>query len=197
MKVRTAALGVALAATSLLAGCASGAAAPHGAATRPGEMPAGMVMPDGSTMAPGSPGTAPSAAARMICSAETRNDIAAILSVAPAPDPAATWRGGTYTCTYRLPSGTIVLSVHESPDGATAAAYTSGQRKAMPGARDLAGLTPIAFGTPDGLLVLRKDDDTLRVDTTALAPRSDPRYRHRAEFGYEIAAVILGCWTGG
>lgn len=161
-----------------------------------GEMTPGMVMPNGSTMAPGSPGTAPSKAAAMICTGETRDNIATVLSVTPDPKPAATWQGGTYSCTYRLPTGTIVLSVHESPDAHTAAAYTAGLRPGLPGATNLTGLTPTAFGTPDGLVVLQKDNDTLRVDATGL-PRQSRLYQHRADFAYEIAAVIMGCWTGG
>ena len=203
-------LSVAALVAALLAGCASGASSstnsPGHRGTASGMampassgagMPAGMVMPDGSTMAPGSPGTAPSSAARMICTDETRDNIATVLAVPPDPKPASTWSGGTYTCTYRLPMGAIVLSVHESADVATAAAYTAGVRKAMPTATDLAGLTQTAFGTPDGVVVLRKDNDTLRVDTSALRPRSDRLYAHRAAFAYEIAAVIMGCWTGG
>lgn len=175
----------------------SGMVMPDGSTMSAGAMKAGMVMPDGSTMAPGSPGTAPSDAAKMICTDETRDNIATVLAVAPDPKPASTWSGGTYTCTYRLPTGTIVLSVHQSADPAAAAAYTAELRKALPEASDLVGLTPTAFGTPNGIVLLRKDNDTLRVDTSGLRPRSDRLYQHRAAFAYEIAAVIMGCWTGG
>lgn len=169
---------------------------PDGSTMGAGQMSPGMVMPDTSTMAPGSPGTAPSQAAKMICTDETRDNIATALSVTPDPKPAATWQGGTYTCTYGLPGGTIVLSVHESPDAPTAAAYTAGLRPSLPDATNLTGLTPTAFGTTTGLIVLQKDNDTLRVDTSALAAQTDPLYKHRADFAYEIAAIIMGCWTG-
>lgn len=167
---------------------------PDGSTAGAGAMTPGMVMPDGSTMAPGSPGTGPSAAAQMICTTETQADITTVLSVAPDPKPVSTWRGGTYTCTYRVPMGSIVLSVHESADAAAAAAYTTALRPSLPGAKDLVGLTDIAFGA-NGLVALQKDNDTLRVDMTGLRPQSK-LYAHRADFAYEIAAVIMGCWTG-
>lgn len=180
-----------------LAGCAFAANSRHTPAADQMMMSPGMVMPDGSTMAPGSPGTGPSAAAKMICTDETRNNITTVLSMAPDPHPSSTWTGGTYTCTYRLPVGPIVLSVHESADVATAAGYTAAQRRTLPGAKDLTGLTQTAFGTTNGVVVLRKDNDTLRVDTSALRPQSDKLYTERATFAYEIATVIMGCWTGG
>ena len=196
MSVKTKALGFCLiaAAAVALAGCGSSAStsstSPAGQAMTPG-----MVMPDGSTMAPGSPGTAPSEAAKMICTDETRNNITTVLSVAPDAKPVSTWRGGTYTCTYRLPAGPIVLSVHESVDVPAAIDYTDQLRPGLAGAKDLNGLSALAFGTPDGVVALQKDNDTLRVDTSGLA-RQSKLYAHRADFAYEIAAVIMGCWTG-
>lgn len=194
-KIRAAAL-LAAAAVSL-AGCASAANSRHTPAADQMMMSPGMVMPDGSSMTPGSPGTGPSDAAKMICADETRDNITTVLSTAPDPHPRSSWTGGTYTCTYRLPMGAIVLSVHESADAAAAESYTVAQRRTMPGAKDLTGLTRTAFGTTDGVVVLRKDNDTLRVDTSALRQQSDKLYAHRATFAYEIAAVIMGCWTGG
>jgi hypothetical protein len=166
-----------------------------GSTMGPGEMTPGMVMPNGTTMSPGAPGTAPSKAAKMICTDEVRDDITTVLSVALDPKPVSTWRGGTYTCTYRLPMGSIVLSVHESADVPSAVAYTGKLRPSLPGAKDLVGLTKLAFGTADGVLVLQKDNDTLRVDTSGLQPQSK-LYKNRAVFAYSIATVIMGCWTG-
>ncbi|MGH8960571.1 MAG: hypothetical protein ACRDWT_05095 [Jatrophihabitantaceae bacterium] len=213
MKTNTLALCLLAAAALPLAGCAAAASSPpkssshqqmtagmvmpDGSTMGAGQMTPGMVMPDGSTMAPGSPGTAPSAAAKMICTDETRDNIATVLSVTPDPKPAATWQGGTYTCTYRLPMGTIVLSVHESADVPAAAAYTARLRPAIADAKNLVGLTKTAFGTTNGVLVLQKDNDTLRVDTSGLQPQTGRLHEHRADFAYEIAAVIMGCWTGG
>lgn len=212
MKTKTLAACLLAAAALSLAGCAAAASSaptptrhqrmtpgmvmPDGSTMGAGEMTSGMVEPNGPTTAPGSPDSAPSKAARMICTDETRDNIATVLSVTPDPKPVSTWQGGTYTCTYRLPMGTIVLSVHESADIPAAAAYTNRLRPTIPGAKNLVGLTPTAFGTTTGVLVLQKDNDTLRVDTSALPPQTERLYQHRADFAYEIAAVILGCWTG-
>lgn len=202
----------ALAAAVVLAGCTSAAgssptssahqaqssSAARNSASAPatGGMSAGMVMPDGSTMAPGSAGTAPSEAAKMICTDETRANIATVLAVPLDKKPASTWKGGTYTCTYQLPAGPIVLSVHESPDVASAATYTAHLRSALPNAKKLVGLAPGAVGTKNGVVVLQKDNDTLKVDTSAVRPGSGRIYTHRDNFAYGIAAVLMGCWTG-
>ena len=214
MKIKRPAVVMLAATATLLTGCASGGSSsqpssrhqstmmggmvmPDGSTMAAGGMTPGMVMPDGSTMAPGSPGTAPSEAAKMICTDETRDNIITVLSVSPDPRPVSSWKDGTYTCTYRFPMGPIVLSVHESADVPAAASYTDGVRRTMPSATDLVGLTQKAFGTRDGVVVLQKDNDTLRVDTSRLRPQADKLYAHRATFAYEIATIIMGCWTGG
>jgi hypothetical protein len=200
MKTKALGLCLTVAAAVTLAACSSsaGQSAPagnHATTARNQAMMPGMVMPDGSTMAAGSPGTAPSEAAKMICTDETRNNITTVLAMTPDPRPVSTWRGGTYTCTYRLPAGTIVLSVHESADVPAATAYTTALRPSLRGAKDLNGLSDLAFGTANGVVALQKDNDTLRVDTSGLTKQST-LYAHRADFAYEIAAVIMGCWTG-
>jgi hypothetical protein len=188
----------------LLAGCASSAGAdqparmagPAGAAMTPG-----MVMPDGSTMGAMAPSASsqqsgPSAAALMICSDETRADIAQVLALPDRPTATATWRAHTYTCSYRLPAGPFVLSVTESADGAAAARYLADARRRLGTTTDLAGLTEGAFGTAAGNVLLRKDNDVLHVDATALPAVFGTQGQKRADFAYEIASDILGCWTG-
>lgn len=198
MKTRTPASAVVLLATAtiVLTGCAAAASTPHRSASHQGAA-SRTVTRDGSTVTAGSSDVAPSEAAKMICTDETRGNIATVLAVPLDRKPTSTWTGGTYTCTYRLPTGTIVLSVHESADAGTAATYTGGLRHAMPRATNLTGLTQTAFGTSDGVVVLQKDNDTLRVDTSGLSPQSGELYKHRNSFAYEIAATIMGCWTGG
>jgi hypothetical protein len=163
-----------------------------------------MIMPDGSTMgadaptsAGGAAGDGPSAAAQMICAAETRTDIKTVLTLKAAPVGEATWTGHLYTCTYTLPMGTLRLSVKESPDAATATSYYTTLRGRLGTTHDLAGLTESAYGTPEGTVVLRKDNDVLRVDVTALPAQFGAQHQKRADFAYEIASDILGCWTGG
>lgn len=191
--------------TILLAGCASTRAdtiAHPSPAARPAvPMPAGMVMPDGSTMgptqsAPKGAGTRPSAAARMICSAEIRSDIATVLGRKSVPAGRASWSEHVYTCTYRLPMGAFVLSVTESADAGAAHNFAAGLRNHLVGAHRVAGLTKTAFATPKGIVALVKDNDTLQVDASKLPARFGGQQEKRNDFAYEIASDILGCWTG-
>ncbi|MFC6707672.1 hypothetical protein [Flexivirga alba] len=206
MKAKTLAACLLAAAAVPLAGCSASASTPPKSSN---SHPATSSTTSGTTSSK-APGTAtpkntatahvvdraaPSEAAKMICTDETRDNITTVLSVEPAPKPVSTWRNNTYTCTYRLPTGPIVLTVHEAADVRAATAYTAGQRSTVQGEKGLAGLNPGAFGTSDGIVVLQKDNDTMRVDTSHLSPDSR-LYPRRAAFAYNIAAVVLGCWTG-
>jgi hypothetical protein len=188
----------------LLAGCASSAGADQPARmTRPSgtAMTPAMVMPDGSTMGAitttsRSQQSGPSAAALMVCSDETRAAIAQVLALPDRPTATATWREHTYTCSYRLPAGSFVLSVTESADGAAAGRYLADVRRRLGTTSDLAGLTEGAFGTAAGNVLLRKDNDVLQVDATALPAVFGTQGQKRTDFAYEIASDVLGCWTG-
>ncbi len=191
-----------VASTLLLAGCASSRADSTDAtpSTRPGaSMTPGMVMPGGSTMgataAPSAAGK-PSKAASMICSNEVRSDIATILKLPTKPVPTSRWSHQVLTCTYRLPMGTVVLSVKESGNDASARTYAAGLRKKLGGTEKLFGLTDIAFGTPGGIVALVKDNDTLQVDASRLPAQFGSQQQKRSAFAYELASDILGCWTG-
>jgi hypothetical protein len=185
-------------------------------------MAPGMVMPDGSTMgasaapqhlsaagpsaagrsAAGAPAAGPSAAdpsgaARMICSTEVRTDIRKVLALKATPQPTSRWTNHVYTCTYRLPMGTFVISVTESKDAAAAQTVAADLRKSLSQVRATAGLTATAFATPQGLVALVKDNDTLQVDATRLPKQFGEQQQKRTDFAYEIASDILGCWTEG
>ena len=164
-------------------------------------------MPDGSTMgaaatpptAAGTPTTSavssgPSVAAQMICSADIRSAITTVLLPA-APVATSNWANHVYTCTYQLPIGKLVLSVTESATEASANAYLEDLRQQL-GAQPLIGLTPLAYGTGDGVVVLVKDNDTLRVDASRLPVQFGDQGQKRTDFAYEVASDILGCWTG-
>jgi hypothetical protein len=192
-----------LAAALLLTGCASAPTAsprPHDAAMTPNitaEMTPGMIMPDGSTMG-AAPAThhQPSQAARMICAAETRNDIRTVLHLDTAPTAIARWDEPTYTCRYQLPIGELRLSVHESANPTSARAYAQAQATQLTGPRRLAGLTHTALASTNGIVILVKDNDTLRVDASALPAQFGTRHQKRTDLAYELASDILGCWTG-
>jgi hypothetical protein len=206
MKVRPRRGAIAVACALLLAGCASSHADPtdpstSAGSTAPQQMTPGMVMPDGSTMGastamatPPASAAAPSRAARMICSDEVRGDLADVLK-ASTPTPTSRWAAPVFTCTYRLRVGTLVLSVRESADHARAKAFAGGERRRL-SAYPVAGLTDTAFQTRTGIVVLTKDNDTLLVDASRLPAEFGAEQQKRDAFAYEVASVILGCWTG-
>ena len=166
-------------------------------------MAPGMIMPDGSTMgAAGAPTVTrtapaePSASALMICAAEVRADLNTVLAIKQTPAGTATFADHLYTCRYTLPMGTLILSVKESPDATSTAAYFKTLRNQLGNPEDLAGLGEAAYGTNDGTVVLRKDNDVLRVDATRMPAVFGSQHAKRNDFAYEIASDILGCWTG-
>ncbi|MGI8761697.1 MAG: hypothetical protein ACR2LF_10485 [Jatrophihabitantaceae bacterium] len=190
----------------LLTGCASSRAATQPPAAAPaGAMTPGMVMPDGSTMgavaASPSAGAAfagsPSSAEKMICAAETHADITKVLGLKQSPPATSSWVQHLYTCTYRLPMGTFVVSVKQSSDPSTAKAYFAHLRTTLGSTQTLDGLGQGSYGTTAGTVVLIKDSDTLTVDATRLPAVFGAQQSKRFDFAYEIASDILGCWTGG
>lgn len=204
-------LGLLLAGSLLLAGCASTRAATTDAppnTVSPGtSMTPGMIMPGGSTMGAGAPSASsasggaatamPSASALLICAAETRSDLKTVLALKQTPVGTATFADHLYTCTYKLPMGTLTLSVKESPDTASTSGYYTALRHRLGNPADLAGLGEAAYGTEDGTVVLRKDNDVLRVDATGMPAQFGAQHSKRNDFAYEIASDILGCWTEG
>lgn len=195
------------AAAILLAGCASTSATPpakNGSTVPAAEaMTPGMVMPDGSTMGANPPASstsaadAPSTAEKMICAAETRKDITTVLGLKTAPTSRSTWADHLYTCTYRLPMGTFIVSVKQSTDPAAAKTYFANLRKRLGTTERLDGLGQASYGTTAGKVVLIKDNDTLMVDATRLPAVFGAQQSKRFDFAYEIASDILGCWTQG
>lgn len=193
---------------TLMSGCASmqmqtaGGQAARDAAqpATPGmQMTPGMVMPDGSTMGAGAEGgmsDRPTATATLVCGAEIRGDVRQILKLGSLRAPTATWMASTYTCTYRLPFGPLVMAVHESANPTEARGYAAAARRELDHSQNLAGLTNIAFGTRSGLVTLVKDGDTLTVDATRLPRAFGADGQKRADLAYELASDVLGCWTG-
>lgn len=178
-------LGLLAALPVLLAGCASAAATDQSSSTKP--------MSPGMSMSPG-----PSATAKMICGPEIRTDVAKVLALSAKPPVTATWAHSLYTCTYRLPTGRLVLSVKESGDVASAHTYFAALRGKLGASHPLHGLSALglpAYETTDGTVVFVKDDKTLHVDGTGL-PRNAANGESRTDLAYTIATDILGCWNG-
>ena len=200
-----------LGAPLLLAGCASarsvtGTHQTQGtAAMTPGQAMAGMSMKTGpatptptstAAHAPSTSSTGPSATAQMVCGADIRRKVALALGLsAPAP-VRSSYINRLYTCTYRLPVGPLVLSVQESSTKAAAGAYFTSLRRRLAPTTPLAGLGEQAATTSTGVVIVVKDNLTLRVDTTALPTVFGTQHQKRTDLAYEMASAILGCWTG-
>lgn len=206
-RTRTTAALIALVGTLLLSGCASSRRAAPSANSGDNAgapMTAGMRMPDGtimgaatSTTPPVPAASMPSASALMVCSTEIRSDVAKVAALKAAPVATATFVDHLYTCTYTLPMGRFVVSVKDLDSAAATTTYFTDLRHRLGTTTTLAGLAEGSFGTADGKLALRKDSHVLEVDASGLPAVFGTQSEKRADFAYEIASDILGCWTNG
>ena len=83
-------------------------------------------------VAPQPAGATPSAASRMVCSAEAQKELAGALGKPTTGAVVPTWTDHLYSCAYPYADGRIGLSVKELSDAAATTAYfTSMQAAAM------------------------------------------------------------------
>ena len=179
----------------LLTGCASAT-------------PSGSPRPSGGQSVPATPtatasagssssqGGGPSESARMICDIEVRSQVAAMLSLPNPPPTTSSWADQVYTCVYHLTAGPLTLSVQESADPAAARAYFDTSKQRFAADRQLSGLGEFAYAAPAGSVVVLKDNKTLRVDVTKLPSQFGRPPVLRTDLGSQLAAAIMGCWTG-
>lgn len=138
-------------------------------------------------------GAEPSSSATMVCGAEIRTSIATALSLPQDPTPTSTWFDHLYTCTYTLPEGSLVLSVKELPDDASAGRFYA-QTRGQLGAGQTLGSA--GFESNDGVVLTVKDNKVLEVDARMLPPTVGPDGVARNDFAYQVSTNVLGCWTG-
>jgi hypothetical protein len=137
--------------------------------------------------------SAPSAAAKLACSADAVSDVATSLGVGVTKPLAPTWADHTYTCRYVFTDGVMVLSVTDHPDASTAtAAFTSHQPT---GAVSVPGVGQAAYARPDGSAVIRKDASVLTVDVSGLPATFGVPPHPRNIDALTVADAILACWT--
>lgn len=123
-------------------------------------------------------------------------NIATVLGLDATPPAVSSWKNQVYACTYALPTGPLMLTVKQSTDPAAATDYFKLLRPTLGDTSTLAGLGQEAYGTAAGKVVLVKDNDTLMVDATAQPAFLGAYQAKRADFAYQVASDILGCWTG-
>jgi hypothetical protein len=138
----------------------------------------------------------PSATAAMVCGADVVGDVSRALALPEPPSTTATWADPLFTCDYALPMGPLVLSVEDSPSPAAAAEYFASRQGELGETAPAAGLGERAFATPTGTVVVIKDAMTLTVDATGLPEEFGDNGQRRSAFAYEVASIVLGCWTG-
>ena len=138
----------------------------------------------------------PSPTAAMVCGDDVVGDVGRALALPEPPATTATWADPRFTCDYTLPAGRLVLSVQESSSPAAAAAFFDGRRGELGATAPAAGLGERAFTTPTGTVVVVKDAMTLIVDATGLPEVFGANGQRRSAFAYEVASIVLGCWTG-
>lgn len=197
-------LGSLAVASLLLSGCAAAAGAPGSASTAPAsESPAAKHSGDHSAAT--APSTAPatesqdspSEAAKMVCGPDTQDNVSEILQLKAAPHSVSTWADTTFTCTYHLAEGPLVISVKESADPASARKYFDALAGKIGGTAPIKGLANLgfpAYQTDGGSVVFLKDNNTLYVDATKLPAAVGPHGATPTAFAYQVSTTILACW---
>jgi hypothetical protein len=139
----------------------------------------------------------PSAAARMICEPEARDEIVARLGIQVSKVLAPTWSDHVYACRYVFPNGVMVLSVKDFPDPPMAWTYFTAMRERSGASATLDGLGDNAFIKNDGTtVVVQKQSGVLVVDVTDLPARVGKPTIARSQAALAVATIIIGCWTG-
>lgn len=187
--------------TVLVSGCASGeSAGPAGAApsVNSSNGPKGM---SGMDMSESSADDGPSETASMVCTEdEIRVAVQKNLGLKREPTPAHIWSKADrlYSCTYRVPGGTLLVTVQDAVDDTVGRRYYDKLRSSLPGAETIRGMENFgfpAFQTRSGNVVFIKDGKTLQVDPTALRRDALPAGFSRQDVAYGVASAVIACWT--
>jgi hypothetical protein len=141
--------------------------------------------------------TQPSKSAKMVCASEAQEDIAVNLgNVKPTTVTTPTWDNSVYSCQYVYPNGPVTMSVKELRNAAATTRYFDKLGKTLdrrPGKLALGG---DAFTAHDGSVVVRKDFKVLDVDISQLVGKLGTPPMDPPIIALNIAATVMGCWTG-
>jgi predicted small secreted protein len=139
----------------------------------------------------------PSAAALMVCGDQPKERLRSILDLDSDPHTINNWADSTFTCTYHLTEGALVISVQEAPDQATARRYFDAMQALAKDAAPIKGLANLgfpAYETADGSAVFQKDAFVLKVNATDLPGTLGPENITRNALAYQLSTTILACW---
>ena len=182
---------LALASALLLAACGSDSTPVASPETQP---PTSLTAPDGHVVKPAS--TEPSVSAKMICDDEVKEDLEGLIGVEPIAPVKPTWKDHVYACTYKYKGGDLTLAVKELVDKPATDEYFESLAKDLGKTEDINGLGEGAFTTKDKSAVVRKDYKVLLVDISKLPARFGNPPAGRDDIALNVAATIMGCWTG-
>jgi hypothetical protein len=146
---------------------------------------------------PGTSPDGPSAAALMVCGDQPKERLRSILDLDSDPHTINDWADSTFTCTYHLTEGALVISVQEATDQASARKYFDAMQALAKDAAPIKGLANLgfpAYETADGSAVFQKDAFVLKVDATDLPGTLGPENITRNALAYQLSTTILACW---
>jgi hypothetical protein len=134
----------------------------------------------------------------MICEPDAQKEIydsaTGVHTVAPLKPK---WIDHVYSCAYVYPHGAqLTLSVKEMSSEAETTAYYDSLATKLGKTTDQTGVGQGAFHVKDGSMVVRKDFKVLLIDVTKLPASFGVPADTRANVATNIAALIMGCWTG-
>jgi hypothetical protein len=138
----------------------------------------------------------PSISAKMICESEVKNELSSLLGVQPTQPIVPTWKDHVYSCTYHYKGGGLTLAVKELPDKASTDAYFDEVAQKLGKSEKINGLGQGAYTTSDKSAVVRKDYKVLLVDISKLPAQFGNPPDSRENIALNVAATIMGCWTG-
>jgi len=138
----------------------------------------------------------PSISAKMICESEVKNELSSLLGVQPTQPIVPTWKDHVYSCTYHYKGGALTLAVKELTDKASTDAYFDQEAKDLGKSEKINGLGQGAFTTSNKSAVVRKDYKVLLVDISKLPAQFGNPPDSRENIALNVAATIMGCWTG-
>ena len=166
-----------------------------GCASSPAPAPAAAPLPARTAAAAATTSDGgPSAASRMVCTGYVLQQLAGALGTEPPTPPSATWAQHLYSCTYAYTDASMVVSVKELADPATAAAHFDGLRGSAGPVTTVNGLGEAAFTEADGSTVVKKDNTVLVVDVSRLPERFGTPPRTRPGVSVMVATTIMTCW---
>ena len=133
----------------------------------------------------------------MVCQKEARADIASSLGVTATRITTPTWDRGQhlYSCTYVYPNGKITLSVKEMSSATETTAYYNTIVKKYGSVEPLIGLGQGAWVLKNNDVVVRKDYKVLLVNVEGIPKQFQPLMKS-SDAAINIAAAIMGCWSG-